>query len=95
MTSFLYIVTLFSSVAGAFTLASAFSGGSAPQQAALAAVAIGLAVIPYVFSRCVQISVTEARQKKEHAQMIDRLDALERATSKMAETRSGKLPDAL
>jgi hypothetical protein len=57
MISFLYIVTLLSSIVGFLVLVFGFSGAkSAPQEAAAAAAALAIAVIPYVFTRCVQLT---------------------------------------
>lgn len=42
-------------LAAAVLLFTAVGSGSAPQQAAGAALACGLAIIPYVFSRCIQL----------------------------------------
>lgn len=57
MVSFLYIATLVSTCVGALVLVLGFSGAnSAPQEAAAAAAAIALAVIPYVFTRSVQLT---------------------------------------
>jgi hypothetical protein len=65
MVQFCYIVTLISTCFGAATLIFGFSTAqSAPQEAAIAAAAIALAVIPYVFSRCVQISADRKAQQK-------------------------------
>lgn len=56
---FLWFVTIVGTVAGALLVASSFGpGNSAPQQAALAAIGVGCAVIPYVFTRaCEGISI--------------------------------------
>ena len=83
MTLFFYAITALGSVAGALLLIFTLVGSqSAPQQAAGAALAIGLAVIPYVFSRCVQILVSESRRRNEVDRLIDKLDQLERAIEK-------------
>jgi hypothetical protein len=56
MTKFFFVVTILSSCGAALLLAFAFmSDGSAPQQAAMAAMAAAMAVIPYVFTRSFQL----------------------------------------
>ncbi|NDZ12024.1 hypothetical protein C7T35_15535 [Variovorax sp. WS11] len=82
MTIFLYCLTLLASLAAGGTLFLTFaSSGSAPQQAAGAAMAVAIAIIPYVFSRCVQICVSENNRRNENQRLLDRLDSLERAIS--------------
>lgn len=52
---FFWVLTLIASVLGGIGLFFiAISPASAPQQAAGAAIAIGVAVIPYVFTRAVE-----------------------------------------
>ena len=52
---FCYIVTAICTSIAALVLVVGTAGANgAPQEAAAAAMAIGLAVIPYVFSRCVE-----------------------------------------
>ena len=80
MNAFLFSLTGLGSVAGGILLAFTLVGSqSAPQQAAGAAIAIGLAVIPYVFSRCFQIATSESNRRDENKRLIDKLDALEKA----------------
>jgi len=80
MTQLLYCITLLASVVAAAVLFLTFAGtASAPQQAAGAAMAVAIAIIPYVFSRCVQITVSEKNRREENQRLVDRLDALERA----------------
>lgn len=63
MVQFFYFLTAISSGLGAAVLVLGFSTAKgAPQEAAAAALAIAMAVIPYVFTRCVQISVDRAQQ---------------------------------
>lgn len=50
----LWIVTLLGACIGGFLLFAAFSAQAAPAQGAAAAVAVGCAVIPYVFTRAVE-----------------------------------------
>ena len=51
MTNLLWIATMLGGVAGLFLLLAAFSMNSAPQQGAIAAVGIGLGVLPYCIAR--------------------------------------------
>lgn len=71
------IITLLSTCGAAFVLISGFSGSnSAPQQAAVAALAVAMAVIPYVFSRCLQI---DADRRAQQAALNDILATLKAA----------------
>lgn len=72
-----YIITLISACFGLLVLIFGFSGAqSAPQEAAATALAIALAVIPYVFSRCLQISADRARSIKDAAALLDAIRSL-------------------
>jgi hypothetical protein len=52
ISTLLWVAAMLSAAAGMFTLGQAlFSAESTPQQGALAAMAIGLGVLPYVFVR--------------------------------------------
>jgi hypothetical protein len=57
----LWIVTLLSTCVGALTLFSAIGAQAAPAQGAAAAVACGLAVIPYVFTRAIEGMASKPR----------------------------------
>ncbi len=62
--TFVWVLALIGSIVGGFTLFGAVVQGSAPQQGALAAVAVGLAVIPYCFARALsEIGVGRAFSK--------------------------------
>lgn len=88
MPTFFFSVTAFGAAGGALLLAvTLFSSQSAPQQAAGAAMALGLAVIPYVFSRCIQIIASETHRREENAKLVTHLIALEAAITKAAESR--------
>jgi uncharacterized membrane protein len=50
----LWVITALAAALGGCALVLAIFAGSAPQQAALAAIAVALAVIPYVFTRAVE-----------------------------------------
>lgn len=80
MVSFLYVVTLISSVIGALVfLGGVVFASSAPQEAAASAAGVALAVIPYVLTRCVQLT-RDARERREtHRELLDALQrSLER-----------------
>lgn len=74
MVQFCYAVTLISTCVGALFLVFGFSSAkSAPQEAALAAVAMAFAIIPYVFSRSVQICVDRKAQQKAFEDVLTAL----------------------
>lgn len=54
--AFLWICTILGTIGGGLMLLMAIllPGASAPQQGAMAAVAVGCAVIPYVFTRAIE-----------------------------------------
>jgi hypothetical protein len=54
--TFLRVLTGVASVIALFTLFGALVEDTAPKQAAAAAIAVGIAVIPYVFMRAVEAS---------------------------------------
>ena len=69
--STLFVLTGLSSALGAVVfMVSAASAQSAPQEAAGAAMAIALAVIPYVFARCIQIAKSESLAKQRHEEIV-------------------------
>lgn len=73
------VLVMIGAVIGLFGLvASVFLMSSAPQQAAMAAIACGCAVIPYVGWRASQIDDSERERRKFQAQLLERLDALEK-----------------
>lgn len=77
MVSVLYVLTAISSVLGGFVLLFTMGGSSsAPQQAAGAAVAMSLAVLPYVFARCVQIRSQLSESRQRHLEIIRVLKSL-------------------
>lgn len=85
MITFFFALTGLSAVGGAaFLVLTLVSSQSAPQQAAGAAIAIGLAVIPYVFARCVQIVISETHRREESRRLIEKLDAIEKAAAAQA-----------
>lgn len=54
------VVTIIGSLIGAFLLFVSFVMDSAPQQGALAAAAVGFAVIPYCITRAIQMLTDES-----------------------------------
>ena len=75
--TFLFALPIIGAVLGGLAL---FFGGllasGAPQQAAAAAMAVALPVIPYVLARSVQIVTQDGVQKRQHKQLLERLDNL-------------------
>lgn len=59
----------------ALMLVAAFGNASAPQQAALAGLAMCAAVIPYVLFRVQQIGQQAALDEKRHQEVLDALRA--------------------
>ena len=55
------------------TLVAALGSGSAPQQAALAAIALCNAVIPYVLYRVQQIGQQAVLDEKRHLEVLEAL----------------------
>lgn len=75
MVGLLYVVTLISSAIGGLVLLGGVVGArSAPQEAAGAAMAIALAVIPYVFTRCVQLANDYKERRESTRKLIDLLE---------------------
>ena len=75
MVGFFVIVTFISSCLGGIVLVLSFaSANGAPQEAAGAALAMALAVIPYVIMRCAQI----AEDRKSQAALTRIAELLER-----------------
>lgn len=72
---FMGVVSIIGSIAGGTVLLLGFMGAqSAPQEAASAALAIALAVIPYVFFRAIQLS----KQSADTQAMREALEAINR-----------------
>ena len=84
------IVTIIGSLTGAFLLFTSFAMDSAPQQGALAATAVGFAVIPYCITRAIQMltdesedilrSVVSEIRRRFPVSQKDGLSELQRAT---------------
>lgn len=82
--NFLWLVTVLSSTLAALVVAfTTLSSASAPQQAAAYAGACALAIIPYVFSRAVEMMTS-----KKDAQGTERIvSALDHQTNKLDDIR--------
>lgn len=71
-----FAVTILATILAGFTLFSTFiSSESAPQQAAGAAMAAAMAVIPYVFSRCVE-KLSSDKKEEQNERIITALKIL-------------------
>lgn len=72
---FMGVMSIIGSILGGLVLLLGFMGAkSAPQEAASAALAIALAVIPYVFFRALQLS----KHAEDTQAMRDALEAINR-----------------
>jgi hypothetical protein len=67
-------------VCGLIALALSFFMNSAPQQAAMAGIACAFAVVPYVGWRVSQITDEENAREQFRADLLKRLEAMERRT---------------
>lgn len=75
--NFFNIVTRIGAVLGALVLLTGVSGAKgAPQEAAAAAIAIALGVLPYVMYRVLQISRDAEEQKAHNTAILQRIDTL-------------------
>lgn len=80
MRSILWLITLLGAASGGFTLLDTFkSAESAPQQAAGAALAVALAVIPYCINRALDQIIGPDRV--ELRKLSQKLDDIQRAIS--------------
>lgn len=69
-----FVATAISTLAGAvLLLLTLVSSASAPQQAAGAAVAVALSVLPYVFARCFQLAGQQTKQAAQHVELMEAL----------------------
>jgi len=65
------ISTMIFAVIGAIVLIFGISGANgAPQEAAVAGIAIACAVIPYVIFRCMQIATQQERDAERHQALL-------------------------
>ena len=75
--NFFSIVTRIGAVLGALVLLAGVSGAKgAPQEAAAAAIAIALGVLPYVMYRVLQLTRDTQEEKAHNKAILQRLDAL-------------------
>lgn len=88
-----WVVTLLAACAAGFQLVDTFaSATSAPQQAAGAALAVAIAVIPYIFTRCLQ-SIREADWHDETVKhLVGLRDDFRRGVDTAVSTRSDRDP---
>ncbi len=70
---FFGFLSMVGSVVGALVLVG---GKGAPQEAAVAAIAVALAVLPYVFFRVLQLSAAKKRQAEFYEAVQRSLDAI-------------------
>lgn len=79
MITFFGIVAALGSVAGALILVLGMAAAKgAPQEAAIAAMAVAVAVIPYVIFRAVQVIKQAYLTRDFQKELLRRLDALEK-----------------
>lgn len=72
-----FVAAAVSTLAGAVVLLlTLVSNASAPQQAAGAAVALALSVLPYVFARCFQLGGQARKQAARHDDLLSALQSL-------------------
>lgn len=77
MVRLLYAVTILCAVLGFVALIGGqVAANGAPQQAVVAAVGVGLAVIPYVIARSVQLSSDSKRAAQRHDELLAAMRAL-------------------
>jgi hypothetical protein len=80
---FLGVVSCIGSILGWLVLVVGFlSAKGAPQEAAVAGLAIALAVLPYTFFRAVQLSTAAKRQAEFQAALLRRLESIENSLDK-------------
>lgn len=71
--AFFWFLTMLCAIASGFALVHAvLLSSGAPQQAAGAAIAIGMAVIPYVFTRCLH-EMDRGNWQKHMLKALDRI----------------------
>lgn len=74
------VLVMIGAVIGLFVLvAGVFLSNSAPQEAAMAAIACACAVIPYVGWRASQIEDSEIDRRQFRRDLLDRLESLEKS----------------
>lgn len=70
---------------GMVLLLATFGAKGAPQEAALAAMALAFTLIPYAVFRVLQITKEKARREVHEARVIKTLELIEEALSKRAD----------
>lgn len=73
---FMKIATYIGAILGLLFLFGSMADDSAPRMAAHAAVAIGLAVIPYVITRLIAMTHHEEQQRIRHEKMMKVLERI-------------------
>lgn len=90
MLGFSIVVTFLCSIIAATVLVvGQLAAKSAPQEASVAALALAIAVIPYVFTRCLQMSADRANLKALQ-RMVDLLETQERRATAAASKAVGR-----
>jgi len=91
MIKVLYIITLLSSVLGALVaFVGVTASKGAPQEAAAAAMGLALALIPYVFSRCVQLSSERDAADKRIDRLVRAIEELKGPDTRPAPLYQGR-----
>lgn len=69
-----YAIAALSTIVGGLVLFFTVIGSdSAPQQVAGAAIAACIAIIPYVFARCIDLTFARSRDDKRHKELLKAL----------------------
>jgi hypothetical protein len=82
---FLHVLTIVAAVGAGLFLMGAFAQNGAPQQAAVAAIAVGIAVIPYIMMRGFDSSRTE--EIEQIKKLNETLEKQGRIIASLAEAR--------
>ncbi|MDO8279571.1 MAG: hypothetical protein Q7T63_15760 [Burkholderiaceae bacterium] len=65
------------SICGALVMAFGYpNANSAPQEAAIAAMAVAAAVVPYTFARCLHLFGAAEREERRHQELLQALKKL-------------------
>lgn len=93
MVSVFYIIAALSSALGGLVLLFTIASSSgAPQQAAGAAIAMALAVLPYVFARSIQITNQQSEAKQRHLEIIAIIKASTQLKPALAPASTAEMP---
>jgi len=77
MAGFLFFITILTSIGGGLVLlVGVATSASAPQQAAVAGIAIACAVIPYSLARACQLMWRDKLEERRHQELLDALRGL-------------------